>query len=68
VLAAHVRADLVDPRGYHVDQSGLDAIGRMGGHGYARTREYFDLPTMSFSDWGERRVAARRFRDRPKDT
>lgn len=68
VLAAHVRANLVDSQSHHVDQGGLDAIGRMGGHGYARTREYFDLPTMSFSDWGERRVAARRFRSRPKDT
>ena len=46
VLAAHIRSDLVDPETLHVDQGGLDAIGRMGGHGYSRTRGYFDLPTI----------------------
>jgi flavin reductase (DIM6/NTAB) family NADH-FMN oxidoreductase RutF len=56
VLAIHIRADLVDPANHHVDQLGLDALGRMGGHGYARTREMFDLPTMSLAQWraGER--------------
>lgn len=53
VLMAHVRDDLIDPATLHIDQLGLDAIGRMGGHGYARTREYFDLPTRSLQQWGE---------------
>jgi hypothetical protein len=64
LLAAHVPADLVDPGTCYVDQAGLDGIGRMGGHGYSRTRESFDLPTMSLSDWSDRRVAERRFRSR----
>ena len=38
----------------------LDAIGRMGGHGYARSRDYFDLPTMSVDDWRSGRPAMRR--------
>jgi flavin reductase (DIM6/NTAB) family NADH-FMN oxidoreductase RutF len=50
VLAAHIDASLVNDR-FHIDPYGLDAIGRMGGHGYARTRDYFDLPTMSVSEW-----------------
>ena len=60
VLAIHIRSDLVDPATHYVDQIGLDAIGRMGGHGYARTREQFDLKTMSFADWTEGRVPERR--------
>jgi hypothetical protein len=36
----------VDER-LHVDPAVLDAVGRMGGHGYATTRDYYDLPTMT---------------------
>ncbi|MDF3864463.1 flavin reductase family protein [Pseudomonas denitrificans (nom. rej.)] len=53
VLMAHVRDDLIDPATLYIDQLGLDAIGRMGGHGYVRTREYFDLPTRSLPQWLE---------------
>lgn len=53
VLMAHVRDDLIDPATLYIDQLSLDAIGRMGGHGYARTREYFDLPTRSLMQWTE---------------
>jgi hypothetical protein len=42
----------------HVDQIGLDAIGRMGGHGYSRTRDQFDLKTPSLSDWENGRLQA----------
>ncbi len=49
----HVRSDLVDPQRCHVDQAGLDAVGRMGGHGYALTRELFDLRTPSFDEYNE---------------
>lgn len=59
VLAVHIRADLVDPASFHVDGRGLDAIGRLGGHGYTRTRDAFDLPTMSVDDWTHGRVAQR---------
>jgi flavin reductase (DIM6/NTAB) family NADH-FMN oxidoreductase RutF len=46
VVYAHFRADTVDAR-LHVDPATLDAVGRMGGHGYASTRDRFDLPTLS---------------------
>jgi hypothetical protein len=32
----------------------MDAIGRLGGHGYSRIRDQFDLPTMSVSEWETR--------------
>jgi flavin reductase (DIM6/NTAB) family NADH-FMN oxidoreductase RutF len=59
VVAMHVRADLVDPENFYIDQLGLDAIGRMGGHGYARTREQFDLCTMSVADFDAGRIPVR---------
>ena len=67
VLAAHIRSDLVDPQTCYVDQDGLDAIGRMGGHGYARTRESFDLPTMSLADWSDGRTAQRTIYGSPSE-
>lgn len=51
VLGCFVRAGAVNPVTKHVDQRGMDAIGRLGGHGYARIRDQFDLPTMSVEDW-----------------
>lgn len=51
VLYAHFRADTVDAVRHYVDPVALDAIGRMGGHGYATTRDHFDLPTMSVDGW-----------------
>jgi flavin reductase (DIM6/NTAB) family NADH-FMN oxidoreductase RutF len=46
VTAANLRSDLVDER-FHIDPMLLDAVGRMGGHGYATTRDYFNLETMT---------------------
>lgn len=54
VLYAHFGADTVDER-LHVDPAALDAVGRMGGHGYATTRERFDLPTMTLEEFTARR-------------
>lgn len=51
VVLAHVRADLCDPAQLHIDPFGLDAIGRMGGQGYARTHDYFDLPVKSLDEF-----------------
>jgi flavin reductase (DIM6/NTAB) family NADH-FMN oxidoreductase RutF len=51
VVYAHFRADTVDQVRHYVDPAALDAVGRMGGHGYATTRDYFDLPTMSVEGW-----------------
>ncbi|MFM7134624.1 MAG: flavin reductase family protein, partial [Planctomycetota bacterium] len=41
----HVRVDdsVLDARG-RIDPAKLDAVGRMGGIGYARTRERLDIP------------------------
>ena len=56
VVGIHVRADLVDPTNLHIDQPGMDAIGRLGGFGYTRTRDQFDIRTLSVDEW-ERRKA-----------
>jgi flavin reductase (DIM6/NTAB) family NADH-FMN oxidoreductase RutF len=55
VLGVHVRADAVDAR-LHVDQQKMDAIGRMGGHSYARTRDQFDIRTLSVPEYHEFRA------------
>ncbi len=60
VVYAHFRADTIDPGNLHVDPAALDAIGRMGGHGYATTRDYFDLPTMSVATFAADPKAANR--------
>lgn len=43
VVHIHAADGLVNER-HHVDSAKLDAIGRMGGLSYCRTRERFDLP------------------------
>jgi flavin reductase (DIM6/NTAB) family NADH-FMN oxidoreductase RutF len=43
VVHLFLRDDLVDQR-FHVDPERLAAIGRMGGLGYCRTRERFEMP------------------------
>jgi flavin reductase (DIM6/NTAB) family NADH-FMN oxidoreductase RutF len=63
VVYAHFAADIVDRTNLHVDPLRLDAVGRMGGQGYASTRDYFDLPTMSVDTWlGEGLAGAKRVR------
>lgn len=55
IVAAHLREDMVNDR-YHIDPTILDAVGRMGGHGYATTRDYFDLPTMSEDEYASKQL------------
>lgn len=55
VLGIHIRADLVDPQSLHIDQHGMDAIGRLGGHSYARMRDQFDIKTLSVEEWEGRK-------------
>jgi flavin reductase (DIM6/NTAB) family NADH-FMN oxidoreductase RutF len=50
VVYAHLHSNVVNERLY-VDPAALDAIGRMGGHGYTTTHDTFDLPTMSEAEW-----------------
>jgi flavin reductase (DIM6/NTAB) family NADH-FMN oxidoreductase RutF len=52
VIMAHVGEHLVNTDNFHIDQVGLDAVGRMGGQGYARTRDYFDLKSLKESELG----------------
>ncbi|WP_417725286.1 flavin reductase family protein [Salipiger sp.] len=40
-----VRETLVDPQTLYVDQIGIDAVGRLGGHLYARQRDQFERVT-----------------------
>jgi flavin reductase (DIM6/NTAB) family NADH-FMN oxidoreductase RutF len=54
VLGCFIREGAVDAATKHVDQRAMDAIGRLGGHGYARIRDQFDLPTMSVAEWERR--------------
>jgi flavin reductase (DIM6/NTAB) family NADH-FMN oxidoreductase RutF len=54
VLGCFVREGAVDPANKHVDQRKMDAIGRLGGHGYSRIRDQFDLRTPSVADWEKR--------------
>lgn len=47
IVMAHIREDIIDPATCYSDHEKLDALGRMGGNGYAGTKDYFDLPTPS---------------------
>ena len=51
VIGVHVRSDAVNPENHHIDQMKMDAIGRMGGHTYTRTRDQFDHVTMTPEQW-----------------
>jgi flavin reductase (DIM6/NTAB) family NADH-FMN oxidoreductase RutF len=46
----------VDPATKYVDQRMMDAVGRMGGHGYATTRDQFELKTPKLAEWNGRRM------------
>jgi hypothetical protein len=55
-LGLHLRADALNREKLHADPAVIDAVGRMGGHGYALTRDRFDLPTMTVAGWEDRRI------------
>jgi flavin reductase (DIM6/NTAB) family NADH-FMN oxidoreductase RutF len=59
VVHAHIRADAVNER-LHVDPAVLDAVGRMGGQGYASTRDRFDLPGLSEAEFAADGIGAMR--------
>ena len=50
IVRAHIREDIIDPATFYSDHEKLDALGRMGGNGYAGTFDYFELPTPSAKD------------------
>jgi len=47
VLRAYIRSDMVNHANHHVDHTALDAVGRLGGLGYAITQDYLDLQPHS---------------------
>ncbi|MDB5537681.1 MAG: flavin reductase domain protein FMN-binding [Devosia sp.] len=51
VVGVHVRSDAVNPANLHIDQMKMDAVGRLGGHSYTRTRDQFDKVTLAPSQW-----------------
>lgn len=55
VVGVFVRSDAVNASNLHIDQQMMDAVGRMGGHTYARTRDQFDIKTLSPAEWESRK-------------
>ncbi|ACI58343.1 conserved hypothetical protein (plasmid) [Rhizobium leguminosarum bv. trifolii WSM2304] len=51
VLGVYVRSDAVNASNLYIDQKMMDAVGRMGGHSYARTRDQFDIKTLTPQEW-----------------
>lgn len=51
ILHIHMRDDLVDVERFYVDPERLRAVGRMGGAGYTRTRDRFEMPRIDVADW-----------------
>lgn len=52
VLHMRIRDDLVDSEKFYVAGEKMHLIGRMHGPGgYARTRDYFEIPRLSYQEW-----------------
>ncbi len=51
VLGVFIRDDAVDPATHRIDQHRMDAIGRLGGWGYARTSDQFEMRTLSVEEY-----------------
>lgn len=56
VVGLFVREDAVDRSNLHIDQLKMDAIGRLGGHSYARTRDQFEIKTLSVEEWNRQKA------------
>lgn len=54
VLGLFIRETLVDPANLHIDQVAMNAVGRLGGHLYARQLDQFEIVTQSLAQWQER--------------
>jgi len=50
ILMAHIREDIIDLETYYSNHARLDAVGRMGGNGYATTQDYFDYATPTVEE------------------
>jgi Flavin reductase like domain len=60
VVGVSLRSDAVSATSLHIDQQLMDTVDRMGGHTYARTRDQFDIKTLSPQEWENRREGGRR--------
>lgn len=58
VVGVFVRSDAVNPSNLHIDQQLMDAVGRMGGHTYTRTRDQFDIKTLTPEEWAGRNAGS----------
>jgi flavin reductase (DIM6/NTAB) family NADH-FMN oxidoreductase RutF len=56
VVGVYIRSDAVNPENMHIDQQLMDAVGRMGGNTYCRTRDQFDVKTFTKEQWEERQL------------
>lgn len=56
VVGVYVRSDAINPENLHIDQQLMDAVGRMGGNTYCRTRDQFDIKTLTKEQWEERQT------------
>ncbi|KQS71416.1 flavin reductase [Rhizobium sp. Leaf371] len=56
VVGVFVRSDAVNTANLHIDQQLMDAVGRMGGHTYTRTRDQFDIKTLTPQEWESRKA------------
>lgn len=59
VIGVFVRSDAVN-EALHIDPARIDAVGRLAAHGYARTRDAYDLKTPSVAEWDARDRSAPR--------
>ncbi|BBK31835.1 flavin reductase (DIM6/NTAB) family NADH-FMN oxidoreductase RutF [Stella humosa] len=55
VVHLHIRDDaMADTERLYVDPARLDIVGRLGGAGYVRTTDRFDMKRISHAEWLER--------------
>ena len=54
VVGLFIREDLVDPDTLYIDQLGMDAVGRLGGHLYSRQLDQFEVMTQTVEQWRSR--------------
>ncbi len=51
VVGLFVRSSALNEDNLHIDQHAMDAVGRLGGHSYARTQDQFEFKTQTPDAW-----------------
>lgn len=54
VLHMYIRDDVVDAERLRIDPGKLDLIGRLGGMGYARITDRYDIKRINYAQWLEK--------------